>query len=89
MLTATNDTTTIHTMKTFTGFCQQSDGTGSIWIGSFVAPDLESAIIEAKRRCIFDWNAGGSAPYDTENVHCLGIAAGDVEILEWNDICEV
>lgn len=78
-------------MKTFTFWCQESSGEGTIYIGSLEAPDLETAKIQAVQECCDEWNSGTSEDdpphYSPDNVHLLGIAAGDVEILHWEDHC--
>jgi len=84
----------IPSIPCFTVFCQETGGTGTIHIASHEAADLESAIIAGKQQCIKDWSAGfeegeveakGGSPWNLESVHCLGVAAGDVEILHWED----
>jgi len=73
---------------TFTVFCQQSDELGIIHIDSVEAPDLESAILAGRMRCLDDWNGGNNgkdAPFTLEDIHCLGVAEGDVRILHWED----
>ena len=73
---------------TFTVFCQESGGTGTIHIASVEAADLEAAIIAGKQQCIDDWSAGPTpdeSRWNEETVHCLGIAAGNIEILHWED----
>lgn len=67
-------------MATYTAFCQQSDGGGTIWIDSVEAEDLSAAIEKARDECAAAWG------YEAEHVHCLGVAAGNVEILHWDDI---
>ena len=55
---------------------------------SHEAADLDSAIIAGKQQCIRDWSSGdeeGEGPWNLESVHCLGVAAGDIEILHWED----
>jgi len=72
----------------FTVFCQESGGSGTIHIDSVEAADLESAIIAGKQQCIHDWSAGtepGETPWTMENIHCLGIVAGNISILHWQD----
>ncbi len=72
----------------FTVFCQEAGGSGTIHIDTVEAADLESAIIAGKQQCIDDWSAGtepGENPWTMENVHCLGIAEGDISILHWQD----
>ena len=75
-------------LKHFTVFCQETGGNGTIHIDHIEAADLESAIIAGKQQCIDDWSAGqtkGESPWTMETVHCLGVAADDVEILHWQD----
>lgn len=73
----------------FTVFCQEAGCPGdTVHIASHSAADLESAIIAGKQQCIRDWSTGleeGEVPRNLESVHCLGVAAGDVEILHWED----
>lgn len=84
----------IPSIPCFTVFCQETGGTGTIHIASHEAADLESAINAGKQQCIKDWSSGleegeddgkGQSPWNVESVHCLGVAAGDVEILHWED----
>ena len=75
-------------VRCFTVFCQEAGGTGTIHIASHEAADLDSAIIAGKQQCIRDWSSGdeeGEGPWNLESVHCLGVAAGDIEILHWED----
>jgi hypothetical protein len=74
--------------STFTVFCQQADQLGTVHIDSVEAPDLESAILAGREQCLADWNgdnSGTDAPFTLEDIHCLGVAAGDVRILHWQD----
>lgn len=75
------------TKKTYTAFCQEASGEGTIWISSIEATDLEDAKKVAKEMCLNDWN-DDSDIYDTDDIHVLGIAEGDVEIKHWEDICD-
>lgn len=73
---------------TFTVFCQQADQLGTIHIDKVAAPDLESAIQAGRQQCLADWNGGAEgadAPFTLEDIHCLGVAEGDVRILHWQD----
>jgi len=74
--------------STFTVFCQETGGNGTIHIDTVEAADIQSAIVAGKQQCIDDWS-DGSIPNDSrwtvETVHCLGVAAGDVRILHWQD----
>ena len=73
----------------FTVFCQEAGCPGdTVHIASHAVADLEAAIIAGKQQCIKDWSTGlkeGEIPRNLESVHCLGVAAGDVEILHWED----
>ena len=69
-------------MTTFTAFCQEAYGSGTIWISTVEADDVLTAISLAREACAEDWD------YDPEDIHVLGIAAGDVEILHWCGICD-
>ncbi len=78
----------IPSIPRFTVFCQEAGGSGTIHIDTHEAADLESAIITGKQRCIDDWSSGykgGESPWNMASVHCLGVAAGDVDILHWSD----
>ncbi|MEI7911841.1 MAG: hypothetical protein WCK77_19595 [Verrucomicrobiota bacterium] len=78
----------IPSVPRFTVFCQETCGGGTIHIDTHEAADLESAILAGKQQCIDDWSHGykeGESPWTMESVHCLGVAAGDVEILHWKD----
>ncbi len=75
----------------FTVFCQEAGGSGTIHIASVEATDLESAITAGKQQCIDDWSDGlppGESRWNENTVHCLGVAAGDVTILHWEDQVE-
>jgi len=73
---------------TFTVFCQQVDQLGTTHIDTVEAADLDSAIQVGRQQCLADWNGGASepdAPFALADIHCLGVAAGDVSILHWQD----
>jgi len=67
-------------MATYTAFCQESDGTGTIWIDTVEADSLDEAITEARESCADAWG------YESDQVHVLGILEGDVNVLFWSDI---
>lgn len=72
----------------FVVFCQEKGRQGTIHIAPVWAADVEEAIVYGKQRCIDDWSAGLSKDnpdYDMETIHCLGVAAGEVDILHWED----
>ncbi len=75
-------------LPTFTFWCQEASGEGTIYIGVLQAADVEAAKIAGVQECCDEWDSGpeGQPTYTPEDIHLLGIAAGDVEILEWNDL---
>jgi hypothetical protein len=52
------------------------------------ATDLDSAIQAGRERCLADWNDETGAPFTMDDIHCLGIAGGDIKILHWEDQSE-
>lgn len=64
-------------MQTFTAFCMQNNGDGTIWIDSVMAIDKESAKIQAILDCAADW------AHDPDSINCIGLAAGNIDILDW------
>lgn len=69
--------------NTYTIFCQHKDRQGTIHIDTVQAPDLDAAILAGRENCLSDW--GGGATITLEDIHCLGVAEGDVNILHWED----
>lgn len=67
-------------LRTYTAFCQQTNGQGTTWISTVRATDGAEAIDVARAQCAEEWG------YAVEDVHVLGIAAGDVDILLWDDL---
>lgn len=65
----------------YTAFCQSASGAGTIWIDRVAAPDVEAAKQAAREKCASDWEYE-----DPADIHVLGIAEGDVKILDWEDI---
>lgn len=66
-------------VQTYTAFCQQADGGGTIWIDTVQAETIADGVAAAQRDCAADWG------YQVERVHCLGLAVGDVKIAYWQD----
>ena len=71
-------------LPTFTVFCQQTDQIGTTHIAPVEAADLESAILAGREQCLADWN-GGDDIFTLDDIHCLGVAEGDINILHWED----
>lgn len=69
--------------RTATAFCCMVGGGGTTWIQSLevaryaTLPDIELA---ARQDCAEAWEC------EVSDVHCLGLAEGDVDILCWEDI---
>ena len=79
----------MHTQE-FTAWCQQADGRGTIWIGNVEIEqesslttdnEIERARLEARQACALDWGSD-----DCSDTHCLGLAKGDVRIVDWQDL---
>lgn len=68
--------------RTFTAFCQESDGTGTIWIDEVRAANVESAIEQARKACAEAWG------YEPAAVHCLGLIEGAANVAHWEDVGE-
>jgi len=73
---------------TYTVFCQQVNQHGTIHIDTVTASGPDSAIQAGRRQCLADWNGGAAktdALFTLEDIHCLGVAEGDVRIIHWQD----
>lgn len=68
-------------MTIYTAFCQKASGGGTIWIEQVEAADLTEAAVVAKEACAEVWEYD-----DPEDIHVLGLAAGNVDILMWDDL---
>lgn len=68
-------------MNAYTVFVQQSDGTGTIHISSHEARNTEDARKKAIAEVMEDWGED-----DANALHILGVAEGDINILEWEDV---
>ena len=66
--------------NTFTAFCQEKSGRGTIWIEAVKAHNVEHAIAVAREECAEAWEK------EPEDIHVLGIAEGDITILHWEDL---
>lgn len=68
------------TKNTYTGFCQDVSGEGTIWIDHVNADNEEDAMNLAREACANDWD------FELEQVHVLGLAEGNINILFWEDL---
>ena len=67
-------------MKKYTVFIRQPDNTGTTFISSAEAETEEEAIAAVLEECRDCWD------WEGDDLHVLGVAAGDIEILEWDDL---
>lgn len=65
----------------YTAFCQDTSGRGTIWIDKVEASTVEDAKNLAREACADDWGYE-----DASQIHVLGIARGNVEIADWEDL---
>lgn len=64
----------------FTVWCRQANDTGTTWIQSVEARDAEHAAKVGLRQCSLDWGM------PEEPISVIGVAEGNVKIVEWNDL---
>ena len=70
-------------MKLYTAFCCENTIGGTIWIDTIEVPfdcDVIAATDIARQVCADCWE------YNIDDVHCLGLAEGNVNILYWEDL---
>ena len=65
----------------FTVWICDETGKGTTHISSHAAADTKTATYLALLDCAAAWGHD-----DTDTLHVLGIAKGDVTIIEWNDL---
>ncbi len=65
----------------FTVFVQQPNGYGTTHISSHEATNSDGAVEAALRETANDWGYESTC-----NLRVLGVASGDITILEWNDL---
>lgn len=70
--------------QTFTVFCRESNNEGTTWIGAVQARDTEEAGDIALEACAAEWSSDGPT-WSPDDIIVLGVAEGDVKILEWNE----
>lgn len=68
-------------MKTYTVWVCEAGGSGTTHIQAYTAENETAAAEAALDQVQKDWGDD-----DRDNLHILGIALGDVTIMEWNDI---
>lgn len=76
-------------MPTFTTFIRQTCNVGTTHICAVEADDIEEAKRLGIEQCVHDWNSDSTdyddPVYTADNLTVIGVAEGDVNILEWND----
>jgi hypothetical protein len=73
--------TTMSTIKTYTVWITESDGSGTAHVSSHRAKSPDGAVRQAIDETAADW--GG---WNKTDLRVLGIATGVVELIEWNDL---
>lgn len=68
-------------MKKYTVFIRQLNNEGTTFISSYEADGVPEATELAVADCAECWEAA------EDDLHVLGVASGDIEILEWADLC--
>lgn len=68
----------------YTVFCCRADG-GAVWISTVEAKDADDATLKGREHCLADWGETCGSLVLSE-IHCLGVAQGEVNILLWEDI---
>lgn len=65
----------------YTVFIREVTNIGTTHVSSHIAPDMEKAKEEALLEACSDW----SGNYTPSDLVVVGVIAGSVDILEWND----
>lgn len=72
-------------MTRFTVFTREADYTGTTHVSSHDADTIEQAKAAAIKETRDDWGWTDAEGYTDADVVVIGVCAGDVEILEWDD----
>lgn len=70
-------------MNTYTVFVCDADQVRTVFITSVEAESIPAARRIALTECADAWGM-----HSTDELHVLGVADGDVQILEWTDVAE-
>ena len=71
-------------MPMYTVFVREIDTFSSTHISSHDSPNIDAAKIDALLETCEDWS-GQVAKYTPSDMYVMGVAEGDVHILEWDD----
>lgn len=69
-------------MRKYTVFVRQLDNMGTTHVDCYEAYSIQEAKEKAIAQVLEDW--GGE--YAADDLHILGVAAGDVDLIEWDDL---
>lgn len=72
-------------MTKYTVWICEADGSGTTHVSSHDAKDPQDAAEQAIAETLTDWDWTDE---QEEELHVLGIAKGDIELIEWNDISD-
>jgi hypothetical protein len=67
-------------MNTYTVFCREVSNTGTTWIGAVEAESVDEAKLIGANTCAWCWGQENA-----DGIRVVGIAAGDVQIIDWDD----
>lgn len=70
----------------FTVFLREADGTGTTHISYQEAADRNEAVRAALSECRHDWGREDDGSDEDDDLHVLGVAAGNVTVVEWDDL---
>ena len=68
-------------MEKYTVWVQEANGHGTTHIDSYLAANAEDAAAQAMELVMADWGM-----QHRRSLRILGIARGDIELVEWNDV---
>jgi hypothetical protein len=72
--------------ESWTVWVQSADRTGTVWVDCIEAKDVEQAKLDALNQCAAAWSDhDGGTTYKMDDLHIVGVAVGNVHLIEWND----
>lgn len=80
--------------RSYTAFCHDSNGIGTIWIATVEVPiqdhredEQQEAAYQARCECAKDWgrHIDESPREDISKIVCMGLIEGDVSVAMWDD----
>ncbi len=72
-------------LKTYSVFIREASDIGTTFITSVEAANAEEAKELALTECCESWGSPEN-PWDRDNLRVLGVLAGDVQVIEWDDL---